>query len=123
MLEKIPNLALVGFGGILGTMTRYLLSIMINHERFPLSTFIVNVLGSFLLGFLMTMHESDRLSQDWALLLGVGYMGSLTTMSTFAVDTISSGSFQLGSLNIILTLTFVLVGAILGRFTALFVLN
>lgn len=123
MLDRIPNLILVGMGAVLGALTRYLLSLTISHDKFPLSTFVSNVVGSFLLGFLVAMHEENKISQDWILLLGVGFMGSLTTMSTFAVDTISSSTVQLSSLNIVLTLSFVLIGASLGKFAAISFIN
>lgn len=83
---KIPfQLYYVGIGGFFGAVGRYLIS---GWMYSPLDTLLVNVLGSFLLGILIyhfeyTISESVRLR----LFLGIGFMGSFTTFSTFIVQT------------------------------------
>jgi CrcB protein len=59
--------------------------------RFPLGTLVINVTGSFLIGFLMTML-SERLKVDpaWRLLLVVGFLGGYTTFSSFEWETFTA---------------------------------
>ena len=75
----------------------------VGGETFPAGTLVVNVLGCLLLGYLI--HIS---SQQWKLILGVGFLGALTTFSTFGVETISklkAGHVSLAALNVFLNLT------------------
>ena len=90
---------LVGLGGLLGAISRYLLSQWINRQwqtSFPLATFLVNLSGSFLLGALTAYHLAHySLSLDnLQLLLGMGYLGAFTTFSTFIYETISLSQQQ-----------------------------
>lgn len=78
---------LVAVGGFLGAVSRF--GVMRWTQRkinstFPLGTFTVNLVGSFALGWLLAwgFHESIFL------FLGIGFMGSFTTFSTFAVENI-----------------------------------
>lgn len=80
----IDPVILVGFGGAIGALCRYTVEKLIEGDRFPLSTFSVNVIGSFLLG-LVVFAELEELTMLFA---GVGFCGSFTTFSTFSVDTI-----------------------------------
>ncbi len=76
---------LLSIGGACGAMARYKLGVIIlKHDKhsFPLSTFIINITGTFLLGVLSGLH----LSGNPYLLLGDGFCGAFTTFSTFAVE-------------------------------------
>ncbi|WP_345779389.1 fluoride efflux transporter CrcB [Natrinema sp. SYSU A 869] len=75
---------LVGLGGAVGALARYAVSSLVEEERFPLSTFLVNVVGSFLLGLVSFAGAGESL----ALFVGVGMCGAFTTFSTFSVDTV-----------------------------------
>ena len=75
---------LVGVGGALGALCRYGVGQLIELKRFPLATFTVNVVGSFLLG-LVTF---SGVGESTLLLAGVGFCGAFTTFSSFSVDTI-----------------------------------
>lgn len=74
----------VGFGGALGALCRYGVGQLLETKRFPLSTFAVNVGGSFLLG-LVTF---SGVGESVLLFAGVGFCGAFTTFSSFSVDTI-----------------------------------
>ena len=79
--------ALVGVGGFAGASLRYLVS---SHLVSPLGTLAVNVLGSFLLG--VVMYESFYLgfiSEEKRYVVSTGFISSLTTYSTFGVETFS----------------------------------
>ena len=74
-------LALVGVGGAIGAVLRYMIGEWI-PDGFPWGTLTVNLLGSLLLGILVGMS----LSAEMGLLLGTGIMGAFTTMSAYSVD-------------------------------------
>lgn len=79
----------VGIGGLLGSIGRYLISLLSLRimPDYPMSgTLVVNILGSFLLGFLI--HAGGRLDRDYFLLLTTGVCGGFTTFSTFSVENI-----------------------------------
>ncbi|WP_248926502.1 fluoride efflux transporter CrcB [Paenibacillus hamazuiensis] len=84
----IWNVVLVGAGGFLGAIARYGLSGFI-AKRFPRTipygTLTVNVLGSWLLGF-MAGHSADP---RFVLLWGTGFMGAFTTFSTFKLENVN----------------------------------
>lgn len=80
---------LVGVGGALGAVARYLVGLLVESSGlddagFPWATFVVNVLGTFLLGVLTFGAVAD----DAMLLLGVGACGAFTTFSSFSFETV-----------------------------------
>src|SRR5574340_840487 len=92
MMERLLPYLLVGTGGFLGANARYLTAKWVDHlidARFPLGTFLINVSGSFLLGFLGALL-AERLvphGDQLRLALGVGFLGAFTTFSTFEFET------------------------------------
>ncbi|MEX2235837.1 MAG: fluoride efflux transporter CrcB [Cyclobacteriaceae bacterium] len=87
---NLVNVLLVGAGGCIGSMARYLAVISIDkklNSAFPLGTLTVNLLGSFALGFLMAvlMNRSAH-GLEWRLFLGTGFCGGFTTFSAFALE-------------------------------------
>jgi len=78
----IRNLLLVALGGAIGAVLRYLISSF--NTSFPWGTFIVNILGSLLIGFLVGFVSKGVLSPEMKLLLVTGFCGGFTTFSTFA---------------------------------------
>ena len=99
---------LVLLGGGVGALARYAAGTAIMARfggRFPLGTLVINVTGSFAIGFLMTLL-TDRLNIDpaWRLLLVVGFLGGYTTFSSFEWETfaaIRDGQLLSGLLNIL----------------------
>ena len=91
--------------------------------KFPLGTLVINVTGSFLIGFLMTMlTERFKLDPNWRLLLVVGFLGGYTTFSSFEWETYSAlrdGARWTGALNVVSSVMLgyaaVWLGAILAR--------
>ena len=104
------NYLIIGAGGFVGAITRYILAIWIGQRwgrSFPLGTFIINVSGSFLIGLLMTlMAERFTENPQWRLLLVVGFLGAYTTFSTFEYETgalLKDSEWLFASLNVILS--------------------
>lgn len=87
------SLLLVGLGGAIGSMLRYLISIYFtrfNSVDFPWATFSANILGCFIIGIVLTQsYKNDLIGNDIRLLLAVGFCGGLTTFSSFAVENIT----------------------------------
>ena len=85
----ILNCLFVGLGGFVGSVLRYLVSLVpLEHESgFPLVTLGINVLGAFLLGLIMTAAgRSSGLDARTLLFLKLGVCGGFTTFSTFALE-------------------------------------
>lgn len=86
----IKSILLVGFGGFIGSVGRFLVSRYFQENVasvFPWSTFTVNIVGSLLVGFIYGLSEKgDFLSPDARLFIAVGICGGFTTFSTFSND-------------------------------------
>lgn len=86
------QLLLVMLGGAAGSGLRYLVAQWLPTAvgTLPLSTLIVNVVGSAVLGALtMLASQHTALSREWMVLLGTGLCGGFTTFSTFTVELLS----------------------------------
>jgi CrcB protein len=126
MLSRMAPYLLVGFGGFLGTIARFVLSRwvgMLVDTRFPLGTFVINVSGSFVLGVIGTMVAQKVFANSDAvrLALGVGFLGAFTTFSTFEFEThalIEDGSWLTATTNIVASVLFGLLAVRAGIVTA-----
>jgi CrcB protein len=81
----------VGLGGFLGANARYLLGGYISERWgaiFPYGTFVINITGSFILGFFIAYaQERPWVAPGARLLFAVGFVGAYTTFSTFEYET------------------------------------
>ena len=81
---------LVGAGGFLGSITRYLVGNWVTKAQLLSTglpaTLVVNILGCFLIGLLIGYTE--RLPKDFLLLATTGFCGGFTTFSTFSLDSL-----------------------------------
>lgn len=115
--------AWVGLGSGAGGIARHLLSVALTRGHFPLGTLTVNVLGSFLLAFLLFSHAVTGWADRGMLAaLGTGVMGGFTTMSAFSQETVSLAGQGEGTLALVYvgaTLALCLLAAYLGRLVAL----
>lgn len=86
------DLAIIAFGGGMGAVTRYLVTIWAAERfgsAFPYGTLLVNVAGSFIIGLFMTLFlERLELDPQWRLFIAVGFLGGLTTFSSFSYETL-----------------------------------
>ncbi|MDQ8202017.1 fluoride efflux transporter CrcB [Pelagicoccus sp. SDUM812003] len=112
----------VGIGSFMGGSLRYVSAWLIDHRmrsEFPWSTLFVNVVGSFLIGFLLPMYSKFGWSRDDALplMISVGMMGGFTTFSTFSLQTLrlmQSGHLALAGLNAVGSVLSCLLSVYLG---------
>jgi len=86
----VKAILIAGVGGFIGTVFRFLISRYVQvtfASTFPWGTFIVNIVGSFLIGLFFGISEKgDFMSAEWRLFLTVGLCGGFTTFSSFAND-------------------------------------
>ena len=77
---------LVGAGGAMGSMLRYGVALFPVNKLFPYHTFIVNTLGSFLIGCLMGLLLKNTITNDGWKFLATGLCGGFTTFSAFSLE-------------------------------------
>jgi CrcB protein len=112
---------LIAIFGAAGAVSRYALDGWVSdmtHGQFPWGTFVVNLLGAFALGIVVALTtERLILSSDWRVALGIGYLGSFTTFSTYTYETIKlaeDGVIGLALMNSVGMLALGLLAATLG---------
>jgi len=80
----------IALGAAIGANARYMVTLLALRQwgpAFPYGTLIVNVLGSFLIGFIMVLGTTRlALSETWRLLLVTGLLGGFTTFSSFSYE-------------------------------------
>ena len=116
---------LVVIGGGTGALARYVGASAIMARfggTFPLGTLVINVTGSLLIGFLMTMlTERFKLDPNWRLFLVVGFLGGYTTFSSFEWETyttVRDGALWTGMLNVVSSVMLGYVAVVLGSMLA-----
>ena len=119
------NALAVGCGGFIGAASRYLLSLLINRynlSAFHVSTLIIKIFGSFIMGLLIEiLAVQNPNNKKLQLFLTTGILGGFTTFSTFSLETINlyqNGNTFLAILNIVLSIVFCLGGVLLGKILA-----
>lgn len=122
----IKNILLVGLGGAVGSVMRYLTTVLVQKHYgsvFPAATFTANLIGCFLIGVLMSWLEKNNvLNGPLKWLLVTGFCGGYTTFSTFALENIQlmqnqqtlwALTYSIGS--VVLGVTAVWLGMILAK--------
>lgn len=123
-MKILVECLLVGLGGSLGALCRFGIAGLCNaymKMSFPLGTLIANVTGCFLIGLFIGSGQDER-SRQLKTFFGIGFLGALTTFSTFGAETVSqAGDGNTGIaitnvlLNLLLGIGAVLLGIIVGR--------
>ncbi|MGB4415950.1 MAG: fluoride efflux transporter CrcB [Paludibacter sp.] len=115
----MKQLLLVGLGGFIGSVARFLVSKLNLSWHFlsiPMGTLTVNVVGSFIIGFIVGISaKSEIISSDLRLFLMVGFCGGFTTFSSFTNENLML--MQNGQLLTVLLYT---AGSILLGFLAVY---
>ena len=89
----MSNFFLVALGGSIGASARYVFYLtsknLLSSSNLFINTFIVNIIGSFLIGYLIVLFENKSLSQDFIkYFFIIGVLGSFTTFSAFSLESI-----------------------------------
>jgi fluoride exporter len=122
----VVNYLWIALGAIVGASLRYFVGGVMARmvpATFPYGTLLINLTGSFVLGFfLISIGERVLVNPHWRLLVAVGFCGSYTTFSTYAFETFAlgeQGQWLLAGANIFVSNLFclgaVLAGAALAR--------
>ena len=89
----IKTLILVGTGGFMGTVLRYLSQVFLQRlfqTTFPIGTMTVNIIGSLIIGIVYALSEkSNLLTPEARLFLAVGFCGGFTTFSAFSYNIVT----------------------------------
>ena len=119
----IKTLLLVGIGGGLGSVMRYLTAYIVGKfydNPFPLATFSVNILGCLLIGILIGVFGKQLSpNDDLKYLFITGFCGGYTTFSTFSAENIQliqSGNYVIPALYIASSVLFGILAVFLGMF-------
>lgn len=125
-MEAAFKIISVAVGGALGAVARYLINISPLtgvFEKFPFPTFLINIIGSFLIGFFMIVFaDKFVVSENIRMAVIVGFLGAFTTFSTFEVEIFGLMrekqlvvAFLYLALSILVGFAGVLVGVAIGR--------
>jgi len=119
-------LVLVGIGGFLGSVARYITQQSVGKFMpviFPYGTLTVNIAGSLMIGIIYgLMDRSNLMSAEWRIFLATGFCGGFTTFSSFSYETLTllrDGEYMFAGLyvggSVIASLLAVIVGITLTR--------
>lgn len=81
----------IAVAGASGALARHTINLAVGARPFPVATLAINIAGSFLLGLLLQVASTGRIPPQVATALAVGFLGGLTTYSTFSVEAFTLG--------------------------------
>ena len=111
-MSTVIDILMVGAGGSIGAVLRYLLTLLpVSPESgFPVKTFFINLIGSFVIGIVAALAAKEILNPHVTVFLKVGICGGFTTFSSFALET--EGLIERGSTGV--ALIYVTLSAVIG---------
>jgi len=114
----------IAFGGAIGATSRYLIDLYISQHfpiNFPLGTLLANLVGCFIIGIAFKIFHHDILHSKYNPFIITGFLGALTTFSSYAYTTlvlIEKSSYLLAGINLLANNIFGILFAFLGaKFT------
>ncbi|WGW00325.1 fluoride efflux transporter CrcB [Vibrio sp. YMD68] len=120
-MGQLSILGFIALGGAFGACSRYLVSefcATLFGRGFPYGTLTVNVVGSLAMGVLVAAFENGSLpTEPWRQIIGLGFLGALTTFSTFSMDNVllvQQGAFFKAGLNMLLNVALSVTAAWVG---------
>ncbi len=109
---------LVGIGGFIGSISRYAVNLMVTKyidKSLPYATFLVNIVGCFIIGMLFGLVQRGQLSNNYWLVFATGFCGAFTTFSTFALENNTLFADKQSTAALVYTLLSLVVGIVLCR--------
>ncbi|MCB0708504.1 MAG: fluoride efflux transporter CrcB [Chitinophagaceae bacterium] len=121
----VKDFLLIGLGGAAGSVLRYATGLLLSNKHFPIATFSVNIIGSFIIGVVFALSIRDEsFSNNWKLFLATGLCGGFTTFSAFSLENmglLQSGKYSIALLYIGLSIVLGIAATFLGY--SLFIKN
>lgn len=114
----IRALLLVGLGGFFGSIARYGVKLLTDRylpDHFPYATFLVNVIGCFIIGVLFGLVQRNQVDNTMWLILGTGFCGAFTTFSTFVLENNVLVNDKYSGSALLYTLASLVIGLLLCR--------
>ena len=122
MPSFLTKILLVGLGGAIGAILRFLITEIPIEEpfSFPVKTFAINIVGCFVIGVLVGIATNlGQLDKEWLNFAKVGFCGGFTTLSAMAVEVIDiakSGLCWVALGYVVATVVFSILAAFLGEY-------
>jgi CrcB protein len=123
-MSNLVKFTLIAAGGAVGALLRYVVSGWAYRwagTGFPWGTLSVNVLGSFVIGFLWAASERAPFGPRWTPFVFIGVLGAFTTFSTYALESLNlfrEGELRLAAVNLLASNVLALLAVVLGFLSA-----
>ncbi len=118
------HIALVAMGGLVGAVSRYRVDSTISNKikhHIPFGTLMVNILGSFFIGFFYSLFKHHILNSEFRIFIITGFLGAFSTFSSYSLHTLQlfeKNKYQVGIVNLLLNnvlgIAMVFIGSLIG---------
>ncbi|MEQ1553910.1 MAG: fluoride efflux transporter CrcB [Ferruginibacter sp.] len=114
----LKNILLVGLGGSIGAMLRYIITLLLKVQNFPYQTLLVNIIGSLVIGLVFGLSaKNHNFPESLKLFLATGICGGFTTFSAFSIENMNmlkQGNYLLAILYIFASITLCIIAVFAG---------